>query len=317
MSKRALITGVTGQDGSYLSELLLSKGYEVHGLDLRPPQPGRAEKMVFHQGNITDSDALLEVLRTACPDELYHLAGQSSAGLSLEAPLLTFETVALATVKLFGCIREAEEALKKRIRTFHASSAEMFGSTPAPQNESSCFRPVTPYSASKLAAHWYGVVCREAYGMFICNGILFNHESPLRPPTFFGRKVTLGAARIKLGRQDKLRLGNLDVRRDWGFAGDYVDAMWRMLQQESADDYVVATGVSHTLRDFVAEAFAYLGMDWKEHVEIDPALFRAADAAFLEGDATKAHVQLGWEPSVSFEQLIHLMVDHDLKELAS
>jgi GDPmannose 4,6-dehydratase len=325
MAKRALITGITGQDGAYLSELLLQKGYEVHGLMRRaslfntdridhlyhdPHVAG--EKLALHYGDLTDGSALRHVLETVAPDEIYNLGAQSHVKVSFEVPEYTADVVALGTLRLLEAVRDHASRHGRPLRSYQAGSSEMFGSSPPPQSETTPFRPRSPYAVSKVAAHWYAVNYREAYGLFICNGILFNHESPRRGETFVTRKVTRAAGRIKEGLQDKLYLGNLDARRDWGFAGDYVEAMWLMLQQDAPDDYVVATGDSHTVRELCEVAFAELGLDWRRHVEIDPRYLRPTEVDALEGDAEKARTRLGWRPRVPFLALVKMMVAHDL-----
>lgn len=324
--KRALITGITGQDGSYLAEFLLNKGYEVHGIIRRastfntdridhlytdPHNP--ATRMFLHYGDLNDGTGLRRILHKVKPDEVYNLGAQSHVKVSFDQPEYTADTVALGTLRLFEALRDYMEVIGKTVKIYQAGSSEMFGASPPPQSESTPFYPRSPYAVSKVAAYWYGVNYREAYGMFICNGILFNHESPRRGETFVTRKITRAATRIKLGLQDKLYLGNLDARRDWGFAGDYVEAMWLMLQQDVPDDYVVATGEAHSVKEFLEEAFAYLELDWKDYVEIDPRYFRPTEVDYLLGDASKAYQKLGWSPKVSFKELVCMMVDSDLE----
>src|SRR5690242_15579559 len=290
MAKRALITGVTGQDGAYLTEFLLGKGYEVHGLLRRaslfntdridhiyhdPHVEGPALRL--HYGDLGDGTALRRVLEKVQPHEVYNLAAQSHVKVSFEVPEYTADIVALGTLRLLEALRDHMAGSGASVRFYQAGSSEMFGSAPPPQTEATPFHPRSPYAASKVAAHWYAVNYREAYGMFVCSGILFNHESPRRGETFVTRKITRAVGRIKEGLQEKLYLGNLDARRDWGFAGDYVEAMWLMLQQDSPDDYVIATGASCSVRDFVAAAFAELGMDWQDFVAFDPRYLRPAE----------------------------------------
>jgi GDPmannose 4,6-dehydratase len=323
-AKRALITGITGQDGSYLTELLLEKGYEVHGLLRRsssfntgrlehlyqdPHEP--AARLFLHYGDLLDSSSLVRVLDRVRPDEVYNLGSQTHVRVSFDIPVHTGDVTALGTARLLESIRESGQ----RPRFYQASSSEIFGSSPPPQSETTPFQPRSPYAAAKLYAYFMTRGYREAYGLFAANGILFNHESPRRGETFVTRKITRAAARIKLGLQDKLYLGNLDARRDWGFAADYVEAMWLMLQQDEADDYVIATGESHSVRELLDEAFGRLDLDWQRHVELDPRYRRPAEVDELRGDMSKAKAKLGWEPRVGFKQLVQLMVDHDLADL--
>ena len=325
MAKRALITGVTGQDGAYLTEFLLGKGYEVHGLLRRaslfntdridhlkhdPHLPG--VKLALHFGDLSDGTALRRVLEKVQPDEVYNLAAQSHVKVSFEVPEYTADIVAMGTLRLLDALRDYIIHGGNAVRCYQAGSSEMYGAAPAPQSERTPFYPRSPYAVSKVAAHWYAINYREAYGMFICNGILFNHESPRRGETFVTRKVTRAAARIKEGLQDKLYLGNLDAKRDWGFAGDYVEAMWLMLQQPTPDDYVVATGETYSVRDLVEQAFKTVGLDWQRHVEIDNRYLRPTEVDVLQGDATKARKVLGWHPRIPFGDLIAMMVAHDL-----
>ena len=325
LKKRALISGITGQDGSYLAELLLSKGYEIHGIIRRsssfntarlaqiyqdPHDPDYRVNLVY--GDLNDASSLNHILRTSRPDEIYNLGAQSHVRVSFDVPEYTAEVSGLGAVRLLEAIREAGIMP----RYYQASSSELFGSSPAPQSETTPFHPRSPYGVAKLYAHWITVNYREAYGMFACNGILFNHESPRRGETFVTRKITRAAARIKLGRQEKLFLGNLDARRDWGFAGDYVEGMWRMLQADQAEDYVIATGESHSVREFLEVAFGHLDLDWQKHVEIDPRYFRPAEVDELRGDMSKARRKLGWEPKVRFAELARMMVEADLKEVS-
>ncbi len=322
--KKALITGITGQDGSFLAELLLSKGYQVHGIVRRAstfnterldgiysdPHEDEA-RLYLHYGDVADGTGMRRILENIRPDEIYNLAAQSHVRVSFDQAEYTADVVATGTLRLLEGIRDLVESTGKPVRIYQAGSSEMFGAAPPPQNESTSFYPRSPYAASKVAAHWYAVNYREAYGMFIANGILFNHESPRRGETFVTRKVTRALTRIKLGLQDRLFLGNLDSRRDWGYAGDYVHAMWLMLQQPEPSDFVIATGVSHSIRDLLDVAGAYSGVDWTRHVETDKRYYRPSEVDHLLGDASKARRELGWEPKVNFEQLVKLMVEHD------
>ncbi|HEB84654.1 MAG TPA: GDP-mannose 4,6-dehydratase [Bacteroidetes bacterium] len=325
--KHALITGITGQDGSYLAEFLLAKGYEVHGIIRRsstfntsrldqiyrdPHETG--VKLFLHYGDLTDGTGLRRILEEVVPDEVYNLAAQSHVRVSFDQPEYTADVVALGTLRLLEAIRDFEKVGLKEVRFYQAGSSEMFGASPPPQNEETPFRPRSPYAVSKTAGYHYAVNYREAYGMFNANGILFNHESPRRGETFVTRKITRAAGRIKLGLQDKLFLGNLEAKRDWGFAGDYVEAMWLMLQQDKPDDFVIATGKSYSVQEFLEAAFARLNLDWRDHVEIDPRYYRPTEVHHLEGDPGKAKRVLGWEPKVSFEELVIMMVEHDLEE---
>jgi len=318
---RALITGITGQDGSYLAELLIGKGYEVHGLTRRassintrrldhlyqdPHEPDR--RLVLHYGDMCDATSLGRLLDEIRPGEVYNLAAQSHVKVSFETPEQTGDIVALGAIRLLDAIRRTDPA----IRLYQASSSEMFGGSPPPQCEATPFAPRSPYAAAKLHAHWITATYREAYGLFAVNGILFNHESPRRGETFVTRKISRAAARIALGRQDALYLGNLDARRDWGYAPDYVHAMWLMLRQPEPDDYVIATGETHSVREFVEHAFRHVGLDWERHVRVDPAYYRPTEVDALCGDAGKAARQLGWRPGVRFEELVRIMVDADL-----
>ena len=319
--KKALITGITGQDGSYLAELLLSKDYEVHGI-IRRASVFNTEridhlyqdphvngvKLFLHYGDIADSTNLIKLLYRVQPDEIYHLAAQSHVRVSFDIPEYTGDVTGIGTIRILEAIREC--GLKSKF--YQASSSEMFGKVQeVPQRETTPFYPRSPYGAAKLYAYWVTVNYRESYDMFACNGILFNHESPRRGETFVTRKVTRAAARIKHGVDDKLYLGNLDARRDWGYAKEYVEAMWLMLQQEQADDYVIATGETHSIRDLLDEAFGYIGLDWKEHVDIDARYYRPAEVDLLIGDASKAKRKLGWEPKIRFKELVQLMMDAD------
>lgn len=324
--KTALITGITGQDGSYLAELLLSKGYEVHGIIRRASTfnteridhiyrdpHDRGTRLFLHYGDLSDGTGLHRIINKTQPTEIYNLGAQSHVKVSFEQPEFTADIVATGTLRLLEVARDYQERSGKEIRFYQAGSSEMFGTAHPPQSEATPFHPRSPYAVAKVAGYWYGVNYREAYGMFVCNGILFNHESPRRGETFVTRKITRALGRIKMGLQEKLYLGNLDARRDWGFAGDYVEAMWLMLQQEKPDDYAVATGEAYSVRDFLEEAFFYAGLDWHHSVEIDPRYFRPAEVDFLQGDATKAREQLGWRPGVSFKRLVMMMVDYDME----
>jgi len=323
----ALITGIAGQDGSYLAELLLARGYEVHGV-LVPGGTARIADqdldwqsvahdplpLVFHEAELTDGTNLRSILFSAMPDEIYHLAAQSNVRLSFDLPVHTGNVIALGTLKMLEAVRAYNEATGRSCRFYQAASSELFGQPhESPQNEQTPFRPRTPYACAKLFAYWQTVNYREAYGMFACNGILYNHESPRRSDAYVTRKITRAATRIKLGLQKKLRLGDLDARRDWGFAGDYVEAMWRMLQQDDPGDYVIATGETHSIRDLLDEVFGYLDLDWREYVETDPTCFRPTDVGLLYGDTRKARTRLGWEPKVGFRELVRMMADHDLR----
>ncbi len=319
--KKALITGITGQDGSYLSELLLEKGYEVHGMIRRSSSfntdriehlysdPHEAQARLFlHFGDLTDGMGMREVLTRVQPDEVYNLAAQSHVRVSFDQPIYTVQTDALGTINLLEAIRDTG----RPIRFYQASSSEMYGKVvETPQTESTPFYPRSPYACAKVYSFWQTLNYREAYGMFCCNGILFNHESPRRGETFVTRKITRAAGRIKEGLQDKLYLGNLDAKRDWGFAGDYVQAMWLMLQQDKCDDYVVATGETHSVREFLDEVFGHLGLDWHKHVEVDPRYFRPTEVDLLLGSPAKAARELKWTPKVSFKQLAQMMTDSD------
>ncbi|MFD9588955.1 GDP-mannose 4,6-dehydratase [Streptomyces sp. NPDC059980] len=324
MTKTALITGVTGQDGSYLAELLLAKGYRVHGLVRRSSSfnteridhiyqgPQEAERnFVLHHADLSDGVALVNLLREIQPDEVYNLGAQSHVRVSFDAPLYTGDVTGLGPLRLLEAIR----ASGVETRIYQASSSEMFGSTPPPQNEDTPFHPRSPYGAAKVFGYWTTVNYREAYGMFAVNGILFNHESPRRGETFVTRKITRAVARIKAGLQDRLYLGNLDAVRDWGYAPEYVEAMWRMLQHDEATDYVVATGVPATVRQFVETAFTHAELDWNEHVRYDPKYERPSEVDALIGDASKAQELLGWKPTVLVNELARIMVDADVQQV--
>ena len=315
MTKKALITGITGQDGSYLAEFLLEKGYDVHGIVRRSSSMNRRRidhltGLHLHYGDLNDASSLNRLVRTIRPDEIYNLAAQSHVKVSFDIPEYTSEVTAVGALRLLEAIRETGVKTK----FYQASSSELYGrSEKAPQNERTPFRPVSPYAVAKLFAYWTTVNYREGYGMFACNGILFNHESPRRGENFVTRKITTAVARIKLGLENKLVLGNLDARRDWGYAKDYVEAMWLMLQRKKADDFVIATGRAHTVREFLEEAFGYVKLDWKKYVRVDKKFFRPLEVNNLRGDASKARRVLGWKPKTSFRELVRLMVDADLE----
>ncbi|MFA6102081.1 MAG: GDP-mannose 4,6-dehydratase [Victivallaceae bacterium] len=325
--KKALITGITGQDGSYLTDFLLEKGYEVHGIIRRSSSfnTGRIDhnfkdfhekgaKMFLHYGDLCDSSSLRHIMEKVDPDEVYNLGAQSHVKVSFEEPEYTVDVVALGTLRLLEAIRDYMPRAGKVIKFYQAGSSEMYGKVvETPQKETTPFYPRSPYSCAKVYGFWQTVNHRESYNMFAANGILFNHESPRRGETFVTRKITRAATRIKLGLQEKLFLGNLDAKRDWGFAGDYVKAMWMMLQQDEPDDYVIATGETYSVKCFLEKVFGCLNMDWNEFVKIDPVYFRPAEVELLLGDSTKARTKLGWEPSVSFDELVKMMVDADMK----
>jgi len=326
MPKKALITGITGQDGSYLTELLLRRGYDVYGVIRRastfnteridhiyqdPHESGRRLRLLY--GDLNDASSLNKILRDVQPDEIYNLGAQSHVRVSFDIPEYTAEVGALGTLRLLEAIRETG---LRGTRFYQASSSELFGKVQeVPQRETTPFYPRSPYGVAKLYAYWVTVNYRESYGLFACNGVLFNHESERRGETFVTRKITRAAAAIKLGLQDKLYLGNLDAKRDWGHAKDFVEAMWLMLQQDEADDYVIATGETHSVREFLDEAFGRLDLDWKQFVEIDPRYFRPAEVDLLVGDSSKARRKLGWEPKITFKELVRTMVDADLADL--
>jgi len=314
--KKALITGITGQDGSYLAELLLQKGYEVHGLVRRSSSFNTwridhvRDDLQLHYGDLVDTSSLTRVLELIGPDEIYNLAAQSHVKVSFEMPEYTGNTTGLGVLRLLDAVHEA--GLKKA-RVYQAGSSEMYGKVAeTPQKETTPFHPRSPYGVAKVYGHWIAVNYREGYGMHVSNGILFNHESPRRGENFVTRKITLGIAAIKKGKAKDLHLGNLDAKRDWGFAGDYVDAMWRMLQQDQPDDYVVATGETWSVKDFLLEAFSHAGLDWEKYVVIDPRFFRPAEVDLLLGDPAKAKTKLGWNPKVDFRSLVRMMVDADM-----
>jgi GDPmannose 4,6-dehydratase len=321
--KKALITGITGQDGSYLTEFLLNKGYEVHGVIRRSSSFNTSridhlyndkklynQKLFLHYGDLGDSSSLCRIIEKTTPDEIYNLGAQSHVKVSFDIPEYSSDVDAIGTCRILDAIRDT------RIKTkfYQASSSEMFGKVQAvPQSESTPFYPRSPYGCAKLYSHWLTVNYRESYGIFACSGILFNHESPRRGQTFVTRKITCGIAEILAKKIDKIYLGNLDAKRDWGFAGDYVEAMWLMLQQSEADDYVIATGETHSVREFLEEAFGIVGLDWQKYVEIDSKYFRPAEVDLLIGDSSKAKKKLGWEPKVKFKDLVKMMVEADIK----
>ncbi|MBI1176061.1 GDP-mannose 4,6-dehydratase [bacterium] len=327
MTRTALITGITGQDGSYLAEFLLAKNYEVHGLIRRAStfNTGRLDhiyadphtprnRLHLHYGDLSDASALARLIAKIAPDEVYNLAAQSHVRVSFDCPEFTADIDATGTVRLLEAIRETGV----RPRFYQASSSEMFGKVQeVPQKETTPFYPRSPYAAAKVYSYWITVNYRESYDLFACNGILFNHESPRRGETFVTRKITRAVAHIKAGLQDKLYLGNLDAKRDWGYAPEYVDAMWRMLQQDQPGDYVVATNETHSVREFLEVAFSHAGLDWQKYVELDPRYQRPAEVDLLIGDYSKARAQLGWEPTTRFAELARLMVDADIDLLRS
>ena len=324
MQRRALITGITGQDGSYLAELLVAKGYAVHGLRRRSSTFGteRIEHLIrgeepgvqLHYGDLSDGNGLVRLIRQIRPHEVYNLAAQSHVRVSFDQPAYTADVTAVGTLRLLEALRDVQDDTGEQIRFYQASSSEMFGKVvETPQRETTPFYPRSPYGVAKVYGHWITVNYRESYDLHASCGILFNHESPRRGETFVTRKITRAAGRIKLGLQDKLYLGNLDAQRDWGFAGDYVEAMWMMLQQKQADDYVVAMNELHSVREFCELTFGRLDLDYRDFVEIDPRYFRPAEVELLLGDATKARTALGWTPRVSFQELVEMMVDADLE----
>ena len=320
--KKALVTGITGQDGSYLAELLLNRGYEVYGIVRRAStfttgriehlyeDPHEEPRLKLIYGDLTDGGNLSTIMNDVRPDEVYNLAAQSHVRVSYDQPIYSVNVGALGTLRMLEAVRSMETPA----RYYQASSSEMFGQVvETPQKETTPFHPRSPYACAKVYSYWQTVNYREAYDMYACNGILFNHESPRRGETFVTRKITRAATRIKEGLQDKLYLGNLDAKRDWGFAGDYVEAMWLMLQQEAAEDYVIATGETHSVRAFLDQVFGHLDLDWKDYVEIDPRYYRPAEVDLLLGDAGKAKRELGWEPKVGFKELAKMMTDADWK----
>jgi len=327
--KRALITGITGQDGSYLAELLLEKDYEVHGIIRRTSTfntdridhiyedpHNEAPKLRLHYGDLTDGTTLRRILEEVKPVEIYNLGAQSHVRVSFDSPEYTVDTVAMGNLRLLEALRDYQQRTGIQVKFYQAGSSEMFGKVmEVPQTENTPFYPRSPYSCAKVYAHWQTINYRESYGLFACNGILFNHESPRRGETFVTRKITRAIARIIAGKQKKLFLGNLDSKRDWGYAKDYVKAMWLMLQQEEPDDYVIATGETYSIKKFLDLAFEYVNLKWEDYVEFDPRYLRPTEVDLLIGDPAKAKAKLGWEPSVTFEQLVYLMVDSDLKAL--
>ena len=326
MRKSALITGITGQDGSYLSEFLLAKGYTVHGIVRRSSSFNTARiehiyedphescrRLILHYGDLTDPTGLRRIMEMALPDEIYNLGAQSHVKVSFENPEYTADSIAVGTLRLLDCMRDHVEHTGRQVRFYQAGSSEMFGAAKPPQSELTPFYPRSPYAVSKVAAHWYASNYRDAYQLFISNGILFNHESPRRGETFVTRKITRAVGRIKSGLQKKLYLGNLDARRDWGFAGDYVEAMWSMLQHSDPGDFVVATGEAHSVRQFLDEAFGQVGLEWQRYVEVDPQYFRPTEVDYLLGDPSKAASAFGWQPKTTFGRLVQMMVDSDLR----
>jgi len=327
--QKALITGITGQDGSYMAELLLEKGYEVHGIVRRSSliNTGRIDhlyqdphlpdtRLFLHYGDLTDGTTLRKILEEVEPDEVYNLGAQSHVRVSFDVPEYTVDTVAMGTLRLLEAIRDYQKHTNRSVRFYQAGSSEMFGLVQeVPQKETTPFYPRSPYACGKVYAHWQTINYRESYGMFAANGILFNHESPRRGHTFVTRKITMAVANILAGRQKKLYLGNLDAKRDWGYAKDYVEAIWLILQQDQPDDFVIATGETHSVREFLEEAFSYVNLDWRKYVEIDPRYFRPAEVDLLIGDASKAREKLNWRPRVTFRELVHLMVDADIAQL--
>ncbi len=327
--KRALITGITGQDGSYLTELLLGYGYEVHGIIRRTStfntdridhvyqDPHLEDTRLFlHYGDLTDGTTLRRILEAVQPHEIFNLGAQSHVRVSFDAPEYTVDTVGLGTLRLLEALRDYQQRTGNEVRFYQAGSSEMYGLVQqVPQSESTPFYPRSPYACAKVYAHWQTVNYRESYDLFACNGILFNHESPRRGETFVTRKITQAIARIVAGQQKKLYLGNLDAKRDWGYAKDYVKAMWLMLQQDQPDDYVVATGETHSVKEFLEMSFSYVNLNWQDYVDFDQRYLRPAEVELLIGDPTKAKQKLGWEPSVTFEELVGLMVEADLQML--
>jgi GDPmannose 4,6-dehydratase len=325
--KRALITGITGQDGSYLSEFLIEKGYEVHGIIRRtstfntdridhmyedPHKEG--VRLFLHYGDLTDGTTLRRIIEEIEPAEIYNLGAQSHVRVSFDSPEYTVDSVGMGTLRLLEAIRDYQQRTGNEVRFYQAGSSEMFGLVQAvPQKEDTPFYPRSPYACAKVYAHWQTVNYRESYNLFACNGILFNHESPRRGETFVTRKITRAVARIVAGKQKKLYMGNLDSKRDWGYAKDYVRAMWMMLQQQEADDYVIATGETHTVSEFLEKAFSYVNKNWQDYVEFDPRYLRPAEVDLLIGDPAKANEKLGWKPSVTFDELVSLMVEADLQ----
>jgi len=322
--KKALITGITGQDGSYLAEMLLIKGYEVHGIIRRastfntgrinhifedPHKPGA--RLFLHYGDLSNSEQISNIIYNIRPGEIYHLGAQSHVRVSFDMPEYTGDITALGTIRLLEAIRRSGN----KIRFYQASSSEMFGDAPSPQNEETSFRPRSPYAAAKVYAHWMTRNYREGYKLFACNGILFNHESPRRGETFVSRKITKAVANIIAGKQNKLYLGNLNAKRDWGFAPEYIETMWLMLQQEKPDDYVIGIGEAHTVKEFLEETFSYVNLEWEKYVEEDPRYFRPTEVDLLIADASKAKRKLNWQPKIRFKELIKIMVDADMRKI--
>ncbi|NDB58956.1 GDP-mannose 4,6-dehydratase [bacterium] len=317
---KAFITGITGQDGSYLAELLLNKGYEVHGIIRRTSNFPTTRIDHIHKdlnlyyGDVTDSSCLSRIIRKILPDEIYNLAAQSHVKVSFQEPVYTSNSVSIGTLNILEIVRDIKEDLNKSIKFYQASSSEMFGKVQeTPQKETTPFYPRSPYGVAKLYGHWITINYRESYDIFGCNGILFNHESPRRGETFVTRKITRAATRIKLGLQDKLLLGNLDAQRDWGYAKDYVEAMWTMLQQNNADDYIISTGETHSVREFCEIAFNSLDLNYNDYVSVDPIYYRPSEVDLLLGDSSKAQSVLGWQPNTSFNDLIKIMIENDLQ----
>lgn len=324
--KCALITGITGQDGSYLAEFLLEKGYRVYGMVRRSSSVEKTRidhlyrdphltdiSLFLEYGDLADASSIRHVLSKVKPDEIYNLAAQSHVRISFDQPEYTFDVTGTGALRMLEAIRDYRDAESKEVRFYQASSSEIFGSSPPPQNEETPFRPRSPYAVAKVSAFWHTVNYREGYGLYCSNGILFNHESERRGENFVTRKITRAAGRIKVGLQHKLYLGNLEAKRDWGHAKDYVEAMWLMVQQESADDYVISTGESHSVNEFLEGVFSYLNLDWRQYVETDPYYFRPTEVDCLLGDASKANTKLHWRPKITFGDLIKIMTEHDLE----
>ena len=326
-TQRALVTGITGQDGSYLAELLLSKGYEVHGIIRRSSSfnTGRIDhiyqdshqadcRLFLHYGDLSDGTVMRRILEKVQPGEVYNLGAQSHVRVSFDEPEYTVDVAALGTLRLLEAVRDVRDRTGRQVKFYQAGSSEMYGKVQEiPQKETTPFYPRSPYAAAKVYAYWQTVNYREAYGLFACNGILFNHESPRRGETFVTRKITRAATRIKLGLQEKLYLGNLEAKRDWGYAGDYVEAMWLILQQEEPDDYVIATGKNYSVKEFLQKVFSKLDLEWEKYVETDPRYVRPTEVDILLGDPTKAMQKLGWKPKVSLDELVDMMIEHDLE----
>jgi len=327
MSKKALITGIAGQDGSYLAEFLLGKDYEVHGIVRKSSSPNRQridhllknynrpDKLFLHYGDMLDATTIINIVNKVKPDEIYHLAAQSHVRTSFEIPEYTANTDAVGTLRILEAIKLL--GLEGKTKFYQASTSELFGKVAeTPQNEETVFRPQSPYAVAKLYAYWITRNYRDAYKMFACNGILFNHESPRRGETFVSRKITIGIAKIKAGSAEKIYLGNIEAKRDWGYAPEYVESMWNILQQEKPDDFVVSTGETHSVKEFLEEAFSYAGLgDWKNYIEIDPQYFRPTEVDLLMGDSTKAKNKFNWDPKIKFKDLVKIMVDADLRKL--